>query len=315
MGRLPVGAAFTPLPADAARFVRHAPGSGGSSTRPTRGSNGVWLQVYRAVDQHGQVIDVLVSTHRDAAAARRFFTRALQTLKIPPSEVVTAAAPSTRVCSTSCCRPRGTTLSSTPTIRSSPITASSNAGCDRCVGCRRIEQRRWSSSATPSCRTFATTTSDPAPRRPRAWPQRSPNLPAPSEQARARRFTAPAEQTTQQRPAKTVAINAPGCIPATACCSTPMASPKRRPGNQAMFGIDRLHQLLANTTVTNAEHPRRRGRDRRARLQRGLHQRRHRGPRPVRSGPAGLTCCVGPPVPRLTGARLALPAKKATIGI
>jgi transposase-like protein len=32
--------------------------------------------VYRAVDQDGQVIDVLVSVYRDAATARRFFKRA-----------------------------------------------------------------------------------------------------------------------------------------------------------------------------------------------------------------------------------------------
>ena len=55
--------------------------------------NGVWRYVYRAVDQHGQVIDVLVSARRDAAAARRFFERALATLKVVPAEVVTDAAP------------------------------------------------------------------------------------------------------------------------------------------------------------------------------------------------------------------------------
>jgi IS6 family transposase len=48
--------------------------------------------VYRAVDQHGQVIDVLVSAHRDADAARRFFRRALSALKVTPREVVTDAA-------------------------------------------------------------------------------------------------------------------------------------------------------------------------------------------------------------------------------
>ncbi len=55
--------------------------------------NGVWGYVYRAIDQHGQVIDVLLTTRRDAAAARRFFTRAFRTLKVIPSEVVTDAAP------------------------------------------------------------------------------------------------------------------------------------------------------------------------------------------------------------------------------
>jgi transposase-like protein len=55
--------------------------------------NGIWRYVYRAVDQDGQVIDVLVSTRRDAVAARRFFSRALETLKVIPTEVVTDAAP------------------------------------------------------------------------------------------------------------------------------------------------------------------------------------------------------------------------------
>jgi transposase-like protein len=56
-------------------------------------ANGSWRYVYRAVDQHGQVIDVLLSARRDAPAARRFFARTLRTLKVIPSEVVTDAAP------------------------------------------------------------------------------------------------------------------------------------------------------------------------------------------------------------------------------
>ncbi|SBW22651.1 Integrase catalytic region [Candidatus Protofrankia californiensis] len=39
--------------------------------------SGRWVYLYRAVDQFGQVIDVLASEHRDLAAARRFFTRTL----------------------------------------------------------------------------------------------------------------------------------------------------------------------------------------------------------------------------------------------
>jgi DDE domain len=35
---------------------------------------GRWRYLYRAVDQFGQVIDVLLSEQRDTAAARRFFT-------------------------------------------------------------------------------------------------------------------------------------------------------------------------------------------------------------------------------------------------
>jgi transposase-like protein len=55
--------------------------------------NGGWRYVYRAIDQYGQVIDVLVSARRDAATARRFFQRALTSLKVTPVEVVTDAAP------------------------------------------------------------------------------------------------------------------------------------------------------------------------------------------------------------------------------
>jgi transposase-like protein len=84
---------FTPLLADAARFTRHTPGDRWFVDETYVKVNGVWRYVYRAVDQHGQVIDVLLTPRRDAAAARRFFTRALQTLKVTLREVVTDAAP------------------------------------------------------------------------------------------------------------------------------------------------------------------------------------------------------------------------------
>ncbi len=53
---------------------------------------GRWTYLYRAIDQHGQVIDVLLSQHRDLAAARRFFTRALRAGTVP-AEVTTDRAP------------------------------------------------------------------------------------------------------------------------------------------------------------------------------------------------------------------------------
>jgi transposase-like protein len=83
---------FTPLLADAARFCRHAPGDRWHVDETYVKVNGVWRYVYPAVDQYGQVIDVLVSARRDADAARRFFRRALSVLKVKPSEVVTDAA-------------------------------------------------------------------------------------------------------------------------------------------------------------------------------------------------------------------------------
>jgi transposase-like protein len=84
---------FTPLLADAARFCRHAPGDRWFVDETYVKVSGVWRYVYRAVDQHGQVIDVLVSVRRDATAARRFLRKALDTLKVTPTGVVTDAAP------------------------------------------------------------------------------------------------------------------------------------------------------------------------------------------------------------------------------
>ena len=88
-----MGAAVHPLLADAARFARHSLGDRWYVDETYVKVNGVWRYVYRAVDQHGQVIDVLLSARRDAAAARRFFARALRALKAIPSEVITDAAP------------------------------------------------------------------------------------------------------------------------------------------------------------------------------------------------------------------------------
>jgi transposase-like protein len=48
--------------------------------------------VYRAVDQHGQVIDVFVSQRRDIASARKFFTTSLLAHRAP-AEIITDRAP------------------------------------------------------------------------------------------------------------------------------------------------------------------------------------------------------------------------------
>ncbi len=44
--------------------------------------------LYRAVDQHGQVIDVLLREHRDLASAEAFFRRVLATSGVVPTTVV-----------------------------------------------------------------------------------------------------------------------------------------------------------------------------------------------------------------------------------
>ena len=84
---------ITPLLADTARLARRSPGDRWFVDETYVKGNGTWRYVYRSIDQHGQIIDVLLSARRDAAAARRFFIRALGTLKAIPSEVVTDAAP------------------------------------------------------------------------------------------------------------------------------------------------------------------------------------------------------------------------------
>jgi transposase, IS6 family len=52
----------------------------------------IWCYLYRAVDDDGQVVDVVVCARRDMAAARRFFTTMLA-LHEEPEEVTTDRAP------------------------------------------------------------------------------------------------------------------------------------------------------------------------------------------------------------------------------
>jgi transposase-like protein len=84
---------FTPLLADAARPCRHAVGNRWQVDETYVKVAGHWRYFYRAIDQFGQVIDVFVSTRRDATAAHRFFERAIGTTKVRPAEVTTDQAP------------------------------------------------------------------------------------------------------------------------------------------------------------------------------------------------------------------------------
>jgi transposase-like protein len=83
---------FTPILIDAARPRRHAAGDRWFVDETYVKVNGVWHYVYRAVDQHGQVIDVYVAQRRNIASARRFFYTALANHG-EPSEVITDRAP------------------------------------------------------------------------------------------------------------------------------------------------------------------------------------------------------------------------------
>jgi transposase, IS6 family len=80
---------FTRLLAEAARPCRHAVGDRWFVDETYVKVAGRWRYVYRAIDQFGQVIDVLVSPRRDAAAARWFFKRRSARRRSPPVEVIT----------------------------------------------------------------------------------------------------------------------------------------------------------------------------------------------------------------------------------
>jgi len=82
---------FTPLLAGAARPCRHAVGDRWFVDETYVKVAVRWRFVYRAVDQHGQIIDVYVSARRDTRAARRFFATALG-VHDEPTEVVTDRA-------------------------------------------------------------------------------------------------------------------------------------------------------------------------------------------------------------------------------
>ena len=83
---------FTPESIDAARPSRHVAGDRWFVDETYLKVAGQWVYLYRAIDQHGQVIDVLASPKRDLAATRRFFARALDAAR-RPTEVTTDRAP------------------------------------------------------------------------------------------------------------------------------------------------------------------------------------------------------------------------------
>jgi transposase-like protein len=88
---------FTPLFAEAARPLRHACGDRWFVDETYVKVAGRWRYLYRAVDQYGQVIDVLLSEQRDTEAARRFFTRALRHGPTPVEVTTDQAGPYLRV--------------------------------------------------------------------------------------------------------------------------------------------------------------------------------------------------------------------------
>ena len=83
---------FTAEFIQAARPCRHSPGDRWFVDETYLKVGGRWTYLYRAIDQHGRVFDVLLSARRDLASAREFFTRALNAGTVPV-EVTTDRAP------------------------------------------------------------------------------------------------------------------------------------------------------------------------------------------------------------------------------
>ena len=170
---------FTPLLADAARFARHSPGDRWFVDETYVKVNGVWRYVYRAIDQHGQVIDVLLSARRDAdggppvlhpgaADAEGDAERGGHRRRAGLSRRARRAGPVGVA-------PRRAVREQSDRGRSRPAQA---PAADRCADCKPIGPRRWSSPGTPSCRicAAATTNSDSTPHQRCASPRRSPSV-------------------------------------------------------------------------------------------------------------------------------------------
>ncbi|HYB34940.1 MAG TPA: DDE-type integrase/transposase/recombinase, partial [Mycobacterium sp.] len=66
--------------------------------------NGKLCYLWRAVDQHGNVLDVLVQSRRNAGAAKRFFRKLLKGLRYVPRVLVTDKLASYGVAHPSSCR-------------------------------------------------------------------------------------------------------------------------------------------------------------------------------------------------------------------
>jgi transposase, IS6 family len=83
---------FAPLYQDAAKAHRHRVGSRWSVDETYVKVMGRWGYVYRAIDEYGQVVEVLFREHRDTEAATAFFRSALENTGVTPRTVTTDKA-------------------------------------------------------------------------------------------------------------------------------------------------------------------------------------------------------------------------------
>jgi len=84
--------AFTPRFIDAARRHRHSVGRKWRVDETLFKIDGRWRYAFRALDEEGQIVDVLLSDHRDAASATTFFEQAMASTEVTPTRVTTDKA-------------------------------------------------------------------------------------------------------------------------------------------------------------------------------------------------------------------------------
>jgi IS6 family transposase len=80
---------FGPLPAAAVRRAARPVGRRWSCDETYVRVAGRWAYLYRAVDELGQVVDVLLRLQRDPVSARAFFAQAIRRRRVTPDHVVT----------------------------------------------------------------------------------------------------------------------------------------------------------------------------------------------------------------------------------
>lgn len=83
---------FAPLYQEAAKAYRHPVGQRWSVDETYVKVVGRWGYVYRALDEYGQVVEVLFCEHRDTEAATAFFRSALESTGVTPHTVTTDKA-------------------------------------------------------------------------------------------------------------------------------------------------------------------------------------------------------------------------------
>jgi transposase, IS6 family len=84
--------AFTPRFIEAARQHRSPVGTRWRVDETLLKIGGRWRYVFRGLDEHGQIVEVYLSDHRDAASARAFFDRAIAATDVMPTRVTSDKA-------------------------------------------------------------------------------------------------------------------------------------------------------------------------------------------------------------------------------